>query len=352
MKKILFLFILNFYFGFSQEYIVEDEVLKGKPKSIELTVSSENSSEIPIESKTFDEKGRIILFKKFYNNRIDTQERTKHTKNQIITELCDGCNDLDKEFAEFSIKENQKNPYSGYLTADPRRTFKTFKTTDKNGNVILSKTYNPEGYLIWENRYNFDKNSKLLSTETFDDEGKKEKEYIKNTYNTQGLLIESINVMHHYETKTVYEYDKQNRKITEKVWQDKKVNEYKFEYPTLKDTSKILKYYKNPDDNSFKLSTSEVTYFENKNKIKRLTGIYNDKINYTHFFVYDPQHKLISKTYYNDKNELRTEITITYDQIGNWIEMNVSNLINVSYNGGELKPEWRRNKYIRKIQYN
>ena len=83
MKKILFLFILNFYNGFSQEYIVEDEVLKGKPKSIELTVSSENSNEILLESTTFDEKGRIILFKKFYDNRIYTQERTKYTKNQI-----------------------------------------------------------------------------------------------------------------------------------------------------------------------------------------------------------------------------------------------------------------------------
>lgn len=352
MKKILFLFFLTFYNGFSQEYILEDEVLKGKPKSIELTVSSENSNEIPIESKTFDEKGRIILFKKFYNNSIHTQERTKYTKNQIITELCDGCNDLDKEFAEFSIKENQKNPYSGYLTADPRRTFKTIKTTDKKGNVILSNTYNPEGYLIWEKRYTYDKNTNLLSTETFDDEGKKEKEYIKNTYDSKGLLIESINVTDHHETKTAYEYDKQNRKIIEKVWQNKKLNEYKFEYLTIKDTSKVLKYYKNLDDNSFKLGTSEVTYVENNTKIKKVTGIYNGNINYTRFFVYDAQNKLISKTYYNEKNELRTETRIRYDQVGNWIEMNVSNLMNVSYNGGELKPEWRRNKYIRKIQYN
>lgn len=351
MKKIVYLFLFLGYFAFSQEYKLENDELKGNIKSLELFIVRNNDIEIPIEIKNYDSKGRILLSKTYYNGRINTTERNQYSKNQIITELCDYCDDLDKEFANFSIKENQKNPYKGYVTAEPRRTFKAIKTTDKNGNVVLSKTYNQEGYLSWETRSTYNKNSNLLLEENFDDEGKKEPEFKKNAYNQKGLLTETVNVMRHYDTKKIYEYDNLGRKIGEKEWQGERFIEFIYEYKKDKDTAKVLKYFKNREDNSFQLGTSELTYFEKEKKITRVTGTYNGKINSIQVLEYDAQNKLTSKKYYNDKNELRTETTLIYDNIGNWVELNDSNLINTSYNGSEPKPEWRTNKYIRKIQY-
>jgi hypothetical protein len=346
------LFLILGFYSYSQEYKIENEELKSSVKSLDLFSVSDAKKEIPIELKTFDSKGRISVSKTYYDGRINTTERNQYLNNQIIRELCDYCDDIDKAFANFSIKENQKSPYSGYVTTDPKRTFKSIKTTDKKGNVILSKTYNNEGYLIWETKSTYDRNSNLLLEETFDDEGKKEPEFKKNTYNKKGLLIEATNVMSNFVKKTVYEYDYLNRKKVEKEWHGERFNEYIYEYKKDKDTAKILKYFKNPQDNSLKIRTIEITYFEKDKKIIRITATYNGKINFIQYFEYDTQNKLLSKKYYNGKNELRTETILVYDKMGNWVEMNVSNLINTSYNGSEPKPEWTTNTYIRKIEYN
>lgn len=352
MKKTVYLFLFLGHFAFSQEYKLEKEELKGNIKSLELFIVGNNATEIPIEIKNYDTKGRILLSKTYYDGRLNTTERNQYLKNQIITELCDYCTDLDQEFANFSIKENQKNPYSGYATADPRRTFKTIKTTDKKGNVILSKIYNPEGYLNWETKSTYDKNSNLLLEENFNDEGKKEPEFKKNTYNQKGLLVETVNVMRHYDTKKVYEYDQLGQKIGEKEWQGERFNEYVYEYLTEKDTIKLLKYLKNPTDNKLQLRTSEFTYAQKDKKTIKITEIYNGKVNFIKVLEYDSKNNLVTKKQYNDKNELRSDVNLVYDDKGNWIEMSYSNLINTSYNGSEPKPEWRTNKYIRKIQYN
>lgn len=351
MNKLLWIVLFFWSFGFSQEYKLENEVLKGKIKSIELTVTKDKAKETTIEQTLFDSKGRVIQFKTYYDNRINTFERNEYAKNQIITDLCDYCDDLDKAFAYFSIKENQKNPYTGYVTADPKRTFKTIKTTDKKGNVVLAKTYNPEGYLIWEKRHTFDKNSNLLTSETFDDEGEKKPEYIKNSYNNKGLLIESIHVMRHNDSKSTLEYDSQNRKKIEKIWQGNRVSEYHYVYESNPDSVKVFKYLKNPQNETLQLRTSEISYFEKGIKITRITETYNNKTTSTRILEYDAQNKLRSKKYYNDKNELRSETKLNYDNLGNWIEMIVLNLINTSYNVSEPKPEWQKNIYLRKIQY-
>ncbi|WP_333693311.1 hypothetical protein [Flavobacterium sp.] len=351
MNKLYWIIVFFGSYGFCQEYKLENEVLKGKIKSIELSVSKENTAQTPIEHILFDTKGRIIQSKTFFNQRLHTFERNQYIKNQIVTDLCDYCDDLDKEFAHFSIKENQKNPYTGYATAEPRRTHKTIKTIDKKGNIIRSKTFNSEGYLIWEKRLFYDKNSNLLETETFDDEGKKEPEFLKNTFNTKGLLIESVNVMRHNNLKTIYEYDSQNRKKVEKIWQDNRVMEYHYIYKSTPDTSAVYKYSKNLEDHSLQLRTKELTYYEKGKKIICITETYNNKITFVRVFEYDLQNKLRAKKYYNDKNELRSETFLIYDKKGNWIEMNVSNLINTSYNGSEPKPVWHKNTYYRKIEY-
>src|SRR5690606_14830179 len=130
--------------------------------------------------------------------------------------------------------------YKGYVTNSPNKTFKHYKITDKNGNVISSKTYNSEGYLIWVTKSTYDEKSNLLLEESFDDEGKKTGNYKKNTYNKKCLITEKIESNNFTERKCIFKYDDLGRIISEKYSDN---SEFVYEYSTVQDTIKIVTFY-------------------------------------------------------------------------------------------------------------
>ena len=350
MKKIVYLFLFCGYFAFSQEYKIENEELKGNIKTSHLSLL-EKDNVIPVEIKNYDKKGRIILLKTFYNGKIATTERNQYLDGQIITEVCDYCDDLDKAFANFSIKEDEKSPYKGFVTNNPRRTFKFVKSTDKKGNIISLKTYSSEGYLLSETKSTYDKNANLLLEETFADNGKKEPEFKKNIYNKKGQLIETVNVMNHHSTKYVYEYNPQGKRITEKEWQGDTAYENSYEYSVEKDTTKVLVFGKKSTESENILRTMDLTYPEKDKKINKRIRLDNGKPSNTEISKFDKNNNLILKQNFNDKEEMLSETKLVYDTKGNWTQMDYSYLVNASYNGSEPKPEWRTKTYIRKIEY-
>lgn len=352
MKKIFHLFLFLGYFAFSQEYKIENEKLKGNISSLNLFALENNDVEIPVKINSYDKKGRILVSKIYYNGRINSTERNEYSKNQIVTEICDYCNDLDKIFANFSIKENQKYPYKGYGTNDPKRTLKIIQTTDKKGNIILSKTYSLEGYLLWFKKSTYDKNSNLLLEENYDDDGKKESSYKKNSYNKKGLISEMIVFENDYERKSVFSYDNLDRILTKKEWLQNQITEKSYEYKIEKDTSKVLLFLKNSPEEEKNLIQVDLSYSENDKQIKKEIHYYKDKPNYIKISEFDKNNNLLQIQNFSDQNELRSEIKLLNDKKGNWIHMNYSELIKASYNGSEPKPEWRTRKYVRKIEYN
>lgn len=350
-KLFSLLFLIITFAGFSQEYKIAPQELKGKVKSVEAVLLSNNNQQIPQELKIFDNKGRLIESKIFYDGRINTFERSIYQGNIIVTDLCDYCTDLDKAFVNFKIKENLKNPYSGYATAEPRRTHRTIKTTDKNGNVIISKTYNSEGYLNWVIKATYDKKSNLILEENFDDEGKKTPSYKSKKYNAKGLLEEETTFANNFERKATYTYDVSGRRIAEKVVQADRTTEMLYEYLAERDTIKILTYAMNLKDNTKNLKKIKQTYTVNGTKTSKETNFYMGKSSNVEFSEFDKNGNLVLSKSYNDKNELRQEIKLVNDVKGNWILMEYSYLVNASYNGSAPKPEWRLSNYSRKIVY-
>lgn len=367
MKKIIYLFLLTGYFGYSQPYKIENDELKGNVKSLELFNFTNNNTEELIEYKTFDKKGRIlvsIVVDSYYIGFSKSKERNQYSDNQIITEYCDSCDDLDKAFANFSIKENKKYQYTDYdyVAGKPNRIHKIIKTTDKNGNVISAKTYSSEGYFLEEKKSTYDKNSNLLLEETFDDTGKKIKGHKKNIYNNKGLLIEFDRS---YEGKRVFEYDDSDRKIFEKRFYETDTDEITFgyddlgrilfekynnnsevvyEYTTTKDTIKVVRFYIDSEKNK-QIRSVKTSYNKGENKVTEEQSFEKGEMFSTKILEYDENKNLISIKFYN-KNGYHLGKELVYDKKGNWIEIHYSTLINVSY-----KPEWRTEKYIRKIQY-
>lgn len=371
MKKIIFLFLLTGYFGYSQEYRFENDELKGDVQFLELLVSDKYNADKLVEYKTFDKKGRILTSKKYDGKYVRENEKNEYFGNQIITEFCDSCKDLDNIFANFSDKGSQKSPYKGYATADPSRINKIIKTTDKKGNVISLKTYSSEGYFLWETKSTYDKNSNLLLEETFDDEGKKRKEYKKNTYNKKGLLTEKMSTNNYTENKYIYEYDNLDRKIFEKQFYGERITEITFkydnlgkiiseknssnseviyEYTTIKDTVKVVKFYVDSERNK-QIRNVKISYKKGENKITEERQ-FNEKgeTSHTRIVENDKNQNLISSKFSNSVGYAEIK-EIIYDKKGNWIELNLSKLVKASYDGSEPKPEWRTEKYIRKIQY-
>jgi len=347
MEKLIFLFLFSGYFGFSQSYKIENDELKGKVKSLELFVSDRYNTDKLLEHKTFDEKGRTLTSKTFYDysDRIRSNERNQYSDNQIIIEICD-CKDLDKAFANFSDKENQKFPYKGYGTNSPNKTFKHYKITDKNGNVISSKTYNSEGYLIWVTKSTYDEKSNLLLEESFDDEGKKTGNYKKNIYNKKGLITEKIESNNFTERKCIFKYDDLGRIISEKYSDN---SEFVYEYSTVQDTIKIVTFYIDPEQNK-QISIIENSYKKGKNKITEEQYFYKGTFSNSKIFEYDKNKNLVSSKQSNSSG-YNKEKQINYDKKGNWVQLNYSKLVNTSYKGATPKPEWKIEKYIRKIQY-
>lgn len=375
MKRIICLFLLIGYFGYSQPYKVENDDLKGNVQSLELLVSDRYNTDKLVEHKIFDKKGRILM-SKIYNVqpiRIKSNERNQYSDNQIITDFCE-CDDLDKAFADFSDKGNQKFPYKGYSTGSPNTTYKHYKTTDKNGNVISSKTYDSKGYFLWETKSTYDKDSNLLLEETFDDEGKKMKDYKKNTYNEKGLLIEKIHITHYLNSKHIFEYDDLDRKIFEKETLDRRHitettfkyddlgriisekysgsnsdSEFSYEYSTINDTVKVVKFYIDSEKNKT-IRNIKTSYNKGNNKITKEEIFDKGEVSSTRISEYDENQNLVSSKFSNSaKYAVNKEII--YDKKGNWIEQNIFKPVKTSYDGSEPKPEWRTEKYIRKIQY-
>jgi hypothetical protein len=344
----LLLFLTNLCNAQEYKWFEQDLALKGNISSEEIFLFITDDKQIPMEFRSYDQTGRELLSKTYINGRINTHIRHRYSKNQITTELCDYCEDLDKTFAQFSIKENQKYPYKGYVTDDPKRTLKMIKTTDNKGNVLLSKTYSSEGYFIGEERISYDKNNKILLEETFDDEGIKQKNYKKYTYTPDGLLKEEIVFENSYERKNIFEYDELGRKVLVKEFQGEYMTERSFEYKTEKDTAKVLMYLKYANDTLSNLYKTEMTFRQGDKKILRTTNIMKGIPNFNSITEYDAQDNVISRKNYNAQNEFITNISFEYDSKGNWITMNASQLVKVSHNRGPVTPEWQTKKYIRK----
>lgn len=349
-KSLLFIIFFIVVSGFTQEYKMVSEELKGPVKSVEIIMLN-TDKKVPLEIKNFDSKGRLLESKTFYDGRLQTNQRNTYQNNTIISEFCDNCDDLDKAFANFVIKENQKNPYSGYATSNPIKTTKTIKTTDKNSNVIVSKVYNAQGYLKWSTQSKFDNNSNLLLEENFDLEGKKTSSYKIKKYNEKGLVEEELTSGKNYQTKSIYTYDNLGQKIADKEVQENRITEYVYEYSTENDSIKELSYYINPNDGTKSLRNKKHSYFQNGIKITKEVDFNNIKTTATRFFEFDKKNNLISKKEYNDKNELRSEIKLVYDNKSNWIKMDYSYLVQASYDGSAPRPEWRTNHYLRTILY-
>jgi len=165
------------------------------------------------------------------------------------------------------------------------------------------------------------------------------------------LIIEETEFKNDYEKTTNYTYDNFNRKIVEKTSQGKRVNEIFIDYIIEKDSTKVLSFVKQSDNNEKILKKMNISYpFKENNMTKEIYFIKN-KPNSTIISEYNKNQKLLSEKIYNSKNELISEKTFSYDKKGNWFELISSNLINKSYNGSEPKPEWEIKNYIRKIEY-
>ncbi|KFF08625.1 hypothetical protein [Chryseobacterium luteum] len=355
MKKLItklnYLFILIGFFGSAQNYIVENEKLKGNIKSIDLFIIEHGNKEKPVDLQTFDSKGRPLIVKKYNDGYLRSEERNEYLPNQIITTLCQSCGDnFDSYFSKFSIKENQKHPYSGYGTNDPSVKRKIFKTTDKKGNVVLAKYYNVEGYLISITKSTYNAQSKLLSRESSDDENKllSNSKYI---YNKNNSVIEEISKSETQpELKMNYFYDNLGRIKLEKQNYNNSLYETSYEYAKVKDTAKILKYSASPPKEK-KLYQIELTYPKQKGKIIEKQNVSDNKVGYKTVYEYDESQKLVVQKYYDDKSELISESHYFYDKNGNWNEINTSETISVIYNNDAPKKENQKKKYIRKIEY-
>lgn len=347
----LFLFLTNLCIAQEYKWFEQDLALKGNISSEEIFLFITDGKQIPVEFRFYDKTGRELLSKTYYDGRINTHIRHQYSKNQITTELCDYCEDLDKTFAQFSIKENQKYPYKGYVTDDPKRTLKMIKTTDNKGNVLLSKTYSSEGYFIGEERISYDKNNKILLEESYDDEGIKQKNFKKFNYNSKGLLVEETVFENSYERRNSFEYDALGRKLLVKEWQGERLTERSFEYITEKDTTKVLMYLKHFNDTLPKLYRTEITYRQGENKVTKQTDIYKGVPNFVSITEYDAKDNVISRKNFNSKNEFITDLSFEYDSKGNWIVMHFAQLVNVRYNGNPPVPEWQKKTYFRELAY-
>jgi len=351
MKKLNYLFLLIGFFGSSQNYIVENEKLKGNIKSIDLFIIEYGNKEKPVDLRTFDSKGRPLIVKKYNDRYLRSEERNEYLPNQIITTLCESCGDqFDHHFSEFSIKENQKYPYSGYATNDPSVRNKTYKTIDKKGNVSLEKYYTGEGYLTSIAKLTYNANSKLLSRESYDDENKllSSKKYV---YNKNNLIIEEVTKRDDQpELKVNYLYDNLGRIILEKQNYNNSLYETSYEYLKVQDTAKILRYSSSPPKEK-KLYQIELTYPKSNGEITEKQNVSNNKVGHKTVYEYDQTKKLILQKYYDDKNDLIRESHYTYDKNGNWIEINISETVHIIYNNDPPKNEIQKKKYIRRIQY-
>ncbi|MFY1048285.1 hypothetical protein [Chryseobacterium sp. GP-SGM7] len=351
IPKLYYIFILLSIFTSAQDYTSENEKLKGNIKSIYLYIIEYGNKENPVEFKTFDTKGRLLVAKKYNDGYLRREERNEYKPNQIITTLCESCGDnFDSYFSKFSIKENQKYPYSDYLTNDPSVKNKTYKTVDKKGNVVLEKYFTSEGYLTSIAKSTFNANSQLLSRESFDDENKLLSN-IKNIYNKSNLKTEEISKSENRpESKTSYFYDNLGRIKLEKQNYNNSFYETSYEYFKEKDSAKILRYSASPPKDK-KLYQIEKTYPKLKGKVIEKQNVSDNKAGYKTVYEYDENQKLSAQKYYDDKNELIRELHYTYDKNGNWNEINISEMVNVIYNKDAPKKENQKKKYIRKIEY-
>ncbi|MCU7615434.1 hypothetical protein N0B16_13390 [Chryseobacterium sp. GMJ5] len=351
MKKLNYLFLLIGFFSSAQNYMVENEKLNGNIKSIDLFIIEYGSKEKPVELKTFDIKGRPLVEKKYNDGYLRSEERNKYKSNQIITTLCESCGDnFDRYFSKFSIKENQKYPYSGYGTNEPSVRNKTYKTIDKKSNVVLAKYYTEDGYLISITKSTYNTQSKLLSKESNDDENKLLSS-IKNIYNKNNLITKEINKSENQpELKINYFYDNLGRIKLEKQSDTNSFYEISYEYIKEKDTAKVLKYSASPPKDK-KLYQIELTYPKLKGKVVEKQNVSNNKVGHKTLYEYDENQKLVAQKYYDDKNEPIKESHYSYDKKGNWNEINISEIINVIYNNDAPKKEIQKKKYVRRIQY-
>ena len=349
-KIFSFLFCLSGFIVFAQIYNDENPKLKGKTKSVDLSIIEYGQNEKFLEKQTFDVKGRILVEKKYSDGRLRYEKRNEYQLNQIITTTCQSCNDFDKTFSQFSIKENQKYPYSGYVTDSPSGGGKAYKRIDSKGNVISEKFYSAEGYLLSSTKNVYNITSKITSTETFDDENKLTS-YRKYIYNKNGLILEDINKNETQpESKSNYSYDNLGRKTFYKNSYANRIFTETYEYSKVKDTAKTLTYYAY-DNEEKKLKSIEIAYPKLKNTIKEKQRIEKGKIQNRIISEYDESKKLIVQKFYNDKNELIRETHTKYDKTGNWVEINAEETILVRYNNDAPKKELQTIKYLRKIEY-
>lgn len=349
IRKLNIIFLLIGLLSNAQIYNTENGKIKGKVKSIDLSVI-EYDREKFLEQQTFDIKGRTLVLKSFYDGHLGREERNEYKSNQIITTICESCNDFDKAFSKFSLKENQKHTYSGYVTNTSGIQQKIYKTTDTKGNVLFEKYYNVEGYLISSQKNIYNINSKIVSIENFDNENKL-LSYRKCTYNKDGLISEDVNKNETQpEFKLIYFYDNLGRKVMEKnIFRDG-ISESSYEYLKEKDTVKTL-IYSSYNTKEKKIESIELVYPKQKSKIKEKLNFLNDKISSKTISIYDESKNLISQKFYDENNMLIRETQTKYDKIGNWIEINVKESISVRYDNNPPKMELQTKKYIRKIQY-
>lgn len=348
--KINYLFILIGFFGVAQTDIYGNEKLKGKIKTVESFVIEYGNKEKPVFFQNFDTMGRPLIVKKYNEGYLRSEERNEYKSNQIITTLCESCgNDFDRYFSKFSIKENEKYPDSGFLTNDPSVRQKIYKTVDKSGNIISEKYYTVNGYLTSTIKSSYNPKSKIISSDSYDEENKL---YSSNKYlyNKSNFLTEEINKNENIpETKKSYLYDHLGRMILEKQNYNNTIYETSFEYIKVNDTTKILRYSSNSKGEK-RLFEIELSYPTLKGETKEKQNISNNKVVYKTVFQYDLSKNLNSQKYYNDKNELIRESYYTYDKYGNWTEINISETVNVIVNN-TVNKEIQKKQFIRRIQY-
>lgn len=351
LLKLNFIFFLIGFLSSAQDYIVDNDKLKGNVKSIDIFIIEYGNKEKPVEQQTFDIKGRPLITKKYSEGYLRSEERNQYNPNQIITTLCESCGENpDRYFSEFLIKENQKDPYSGYGTNDPSARTKTFKTPDKKGNIILEKFYNSEGYLISTSKSVFNLASKKLSTENYSSENELLSSS-KNVYNKSNLITETHSKSKNEpELKLNYSYDNQGRLILEKQNYNNSISETLYEYLKVQDTTKILKYSSNLRGEK-RLHHIEKSYSQLQDKIVEKQNIFDNKLGNKRVYEYDENKKLTALKYINEQNESIKELHYTYDTTGNWNEINISETINVIYDKEKPRKEIQKTKYIRRIEY-
>lgn len=296
--------------------------IKGKIKSYliyKVWGDSLNLRTRDIEEIAFDKNGQILTAK-YYN--MESDGLRKQVKNilkpdETISYECD-CPNIDtfiKNFEFRDIAELKNKPKMG--TSEAPTDWVTVKTLDKQGNVILLKTYSSSGYLIREVSSSFDLQKRLLTKEVFG--FKHVFSYSeRNTYDKNGNLVEKISKEGKFSKDYIekYRWDSEKNLVEEMKLEDTVIISH-FQYQTKKVGNK--EEFIKQDKLSHSGYLKEVIFYNADNlEIKKIEYNEDSTVIKTIISEYYKNKKIRSQSFLDHKDRLFRKIEFTNDKNNNW----------------------------------